>query len=231
MKKFWKAVAVEPNGDGWCLALDGRKVRTPAKAELIVPSEGLAQAIAREWNSVGETIDPRTMPLTGLANAAIDRVAPDNHAFASGLARYAESDLLCYRAMGPRPLIGRQQQAWDPLLNWARRRYDIDFAVTSGLIHTPQPAATIDRLAHEVALMGPFQLAGLSPLVTISGSLVAALAIAEDAVAAEDAWKAVTVDERWQLEQWGADAEAEQALRNREGDFLAAAHFLELLKP
>lgn len=229
MKRFWKTVAVEPRDEAWGIALDGRQVRTPAKAELAVPSAELAQAIANEWDSVGKTIDPRAMPLTGLANAAIDRIAVDKGAFAEGLARYAESDLLCYRAEGPRPLLERQQQAWDPLLNWARRRYDIDFAITSELVHVSQPAATIERLAHEVALLNPFQLAGLSPLVTISGSLVAGLAVSEDAVPADEAWGAVTVDECWQMEQWGSDAEAELALENRHKDFQAAARFLRLV--
>ena len=229
MKRFWKAVAVEPHGGTWGISLDGRQVRTPAKTELALPSAELAQAIADEWDSVGEKIDPRSMPLTGHANAAIDRVAADKKAFAEGVARYAESDLLFYRAEGPNPLIERQEQAWDPLLSWARRRYDVDFETTSGLIHVAQPAATVDRLAHEVALLDGFHLAGLSPLVTISGSLIAGLAVAEEAVSAEAAWDAVTVDERWQMEQWGSDAEAELALANRKADFLAAARFLKLL--
>ena len=229
MKRFWKAVAVEPHGGTWGISLDERQVRTPAKAELALASAELAQAIADEWDSVGEKIDPRSMPLTGLANAAIDRVAADKKAFAEGVARYAESDLLFYRAEGPNPLIERQEQAWDPLLSWARRRYDVDFETTSGLIHVAQPAATVDRLAHEVALLDGFHLAGLSPLVTISGSLIAGLAVAEEAVSAEAAWDAVTVDERWQMEQWGSDAEAELALANRKADFLAAARFLKLL--
>ena len=119
------------------------------------------------------------MPLTGLANAAVDRVAPDPAAFAAGLARYAEADLACYRAEGPQALVERQSAAWDPLLDWARRRFDVDFRPTSGLVHVPQPPATVDRLGHAVAALDPFRLAGLSPLVTIGGSLVAALAVIE----------------------------------------------------
>jgi chaperone required for assembly of F1-ATPase len=170
------------------------------------------------------------MPLTGLANAAIDRVAPDKDAFAAGLVRYAEADLTCYRAEGPQPLIERQERSWDPLLAWARRRYDVDFTTTDGLMHVAQPGATVERLSHAIATLDPFRLAGLSPLVTIGGSLVAALAVLEKAVTAEQAWDAVSVDERWQLEQWGSDAEAEAALENRRRDFLAAARFLELLE-
>jgi chaperone required for assembly of F1-ATPase len=196
---------------------------------LQVPTIALAEAIADEWRAVDEKIDPRAMPLTGLANAAIDRVAADRQTFADGLARYVEADLACYRAEGPRPLVERQEREWDSLLAWARRRYDVDFATTSGLMHVAQPAATVEQLSHAVAALDAFHLAGLSPLVTIGGSLVAALAVQEKAITADDAWKAVSLDEQWQLEQWGADAEAEAAMENRCRDFFAAARFLELL--
>jgi chaperone required for assembly of F1-ATPase len=229
MKRFWKEVSVEREDDNWGIRLDGRAVRTPARAPLAVPSEALAEAIAEEWRSLGDVVDPCAMPLTGIANAAIDRVGPDKKAFAVGLANYAEADLACYRVEGPSELAERQEQSWDELLGWARRRYDVDFATTSGLMHVAQPQATVERLAHEVAALDAFHLAGLSPLVTIGGSLVIGLAVLEKAVTPELAWDAVSIDERWQLEQWGADAEAEAALANRRRDFFAAARFLELL--
>ncbi len=229
MKRFWKEIAVQPEGGSWAIRLDDRPVKTPARALLAVPKSALAEAIAGEWREVGEKVDPRAMPLTGLANAAIDRVAPAREAFARGLAQYAEADLACYRADGPRALVGLQEQHWDKLLAWARRRFDVDFVVTSGLTHVAQPPATVERLSHAVAALDPFRLAGLSPLVTIGGSLVAALAVLEKAIAVEEAWDAVSVDERWQLEQWGADGEAKAALENRRRDFLAAARFLDLL--
>ena len=229
MKRFWKEVTVEPEGDGWTIELDERPVKTPARAALVVPTSVLADRIADEWREVADTIDPREMPLTGLANAAIDRVAPDRHAFAQGLARYAEADLLCYRAEGPRALVALQQQQWDGLLDWARRRYDVDFVVTAGIVHVAQPPATISRLSHAVAAFDPFQLAGLSPLVTVGSSVITALAVVEKAISADAAWAAVTVDECWQLDQWGADAEAEAVLENRRSDFLSGARFLDLL--
>ena len=230
MKRFWKSAAAVSSGGGWSIELDGKPVRTPARALLQVGPEPLAQAVAAEWQAAGETVDPRSMPLTGLANAALDRVQPDAEAFAAGLARYGESDLLTYRADTPRELVERQAAEWDPLLQWARRRYDIDFVVTQGVSYVPQAPATVARLTQAVAAVDPFRLAGLSPLVTIGGSLVAALAVAEEAVAPEGAWSAVTLDERWQLEKWGVDAEAEAALQNRRGDFIAAVRFLELLR-
>jgi chaperone required for assembly of F1-ATPase len=229
VKRFWKEVTVDREGEGCGVRLDTRPVKTPARAALEVPTIARAEAIADEWRAVDEKIDPRAMPLTGLANAAIDRVAADRQTFADGLARYVEADLACYRAEGPRPLVERQEREWDSLLAWARRRYDVDFATTSGLMHVAQPAATVEQLSHAVAALDAFHLAGLSPLVTIGGSLVAALAVQEKAITADDAWKAVSLDEHWQLEQWGADAEAEAALENRRRDFFAAARFLELL--
>ena len=228
MKRFWKDAEVVEDG-GFGIALDGRRVKTPAKADLIVPGRALAEGIAAEWRDAGEEVDPRAMPLTGLANAAIDRVAPDPEAFAAGLAAYGESDLLCYRAEGPAALVERQEARWDPLLAWARRRYDVDFGVTAGITHIAQPPATTQRLAHAVKSLDSFRLAGLAPLVTIGGSLVAGLAVLEGAMTAEATWAAVSLDEQWQLEQWGRDAEAEAALEGRHRDFLAAARFLELL--
>jgi chaperone required for assembly of F1-ATPase len=229
MKRFWKEVAVQSEDGGWGIRLDGRPVKTPARAPLVAPTEALANAIAAEWRSVGETIDPRAMPLTGLANAAIDRIAPERQAFADGLARYAEADLACYRAEGPRVLASRQEESWDGLLGWARRRYDVDFATTTGLTHVTQPPGTVERLAHAVASLDPFRLAGLSQLVTIGGSLVGGLAVLENALMPEQVWEAVTINDRWQLEQWGSDAEAERGLEARRRDFRAAARFLELL--
>ncbi len=232
MKRFWKAVDAVAEAGGWGVGvkLDGKPLRTPARAALVVPTAALGEAIAGEWRDAGETIEPRAMPLTGLANAAIDRVAADRAGFAAHLARYAEADLACYRAEGPSPLVERQAERWDGLLSWARRRFDVDFAITSGLIHVAQPPATVERLAHAVASLDAFRLAGLSPLVTIGGSLIAGLAVVENALTAEAAWVAVSVDEAWQLEQWGADAEALAALEGRKRDFLAAARFVELLE-
>ena len=229
MRRFWKSAEVVEAGEEFGITLDGRAVKTPARADLRVPTGALAAAIAAEWNECGETVDPRTMPLTGLANAAIDRVAPDKDGFAGGIARYGESDLTCYRAEGPDALVERQAESWDALLAWARRRYDVDFACVSGVMHVPQPDETVRKLGHAVATLDAFRLAGLAPLVTIGGSLVAGLAVLEEMMPAEDAWEAVSLDERWQLEQWGDDPEARAALDARRSDFLSGARFLALL--
>ncbi len=169
------------------------------------------------------------MPLTGLANAAIDRVMPDPTAFARPLADYAESDLLCYRAEAPAELVARQAEAWDPLLDWARTRFDIAFVVTTGIVHAPQPPATVARLSEALLARDAFALAAMSPLITIGGSLVTALALAEDAMDADRAFDVTHLDELWQAERWGEDRLALEARASRRRDFMAAAEFLDLL--
>jgi chaperone required for assembly of F1-ATPase len=225
VKRFYKQVSVE---DG-AILLDGRPVRTPARAPLTLPSPALTDAIAAEWRAQGEDLDPRSMPLTGLANAAIDRVAPDPAAFARPLAAYAESDLLCYRADGPAELVAREAEAWDLVLDWARGRYDVHFTVTSGVIHAPQPPATVARLGEALLARDAFALAAIAPLVTIGGSLVAALALAEGEVEAERAFDITHLDELWQAERWGEDQLALEARAARRRDFMAAAQLLALL--
>lgn len=230
MKRFWKeTAAVADEGGWWRIELDGHPVRTPARALLLLPGRDLANEVAAEWQGTGETLDPRAMPLTGLGNAAVDHVTPKPADFADSLSRYAASDLLCYRADSPSKLIAAQADAWDPLLHWARRRFDVDFRVTQGIAPVDQPQATLDQLAQAVHALDPYRLAGVSPLVTIGGSLIAGLAAVEGAVGVDEAWSAVSLDERWQLEQWGADEEAERALAAREADFRTGAQFLSLL--
>lgn len=226
MKRFWQDVAVVP---GFAITLDDRPVRTPGRTPLEVPTQALAEAIADEWRQVEETIDPRAMPLTGLANAAIDRIASDPAGFAAGLARYGESDLTCYRADGPQALVTRQAAAWDPLLAWAQGRYDVHFEVTSGVMHVAQPEATIARLGDAIAARPAFELAPLSIVTTITGSLVMALALAERAFDADAIWAASLIDEHWQVEQWGEDTLAAQAREAKRAEYDGAVRFLDAL--
>ena len=226
MRRFYKTVTVAA---GNRILLDGRPVKTPGRADLAAPTQGLAEGMAAEWSAQGETIDPRSMALTGLANAAIDRIGPEREAFARGLAAYGESDLLCYRAEGPAALVTRQAEHWDPVLAWARSRYDVEFEIASGVMPRKQPEATLERLRQAVLTRDAFALAGLSHLVTVSGSVVIALALAEGGIDLETAWSAAVLDEEWQAETWGTDAEAEKALAARRADFEASHRFLSLL--
>lgn len=225
MKRFWTEVGVDARE----VRLDGRPVRTPGRLPLVLPTDALAEAVAGEWRSVDAAIDPRAMPLTGLANAAIDRIAPDPARFAEGLARYGESDLLCYRADDPPELVARQAALWNPPLAWARGRYDVGFEVTTGIVHRAQPSATIARLGEAVGALGAWRLAGLSPVVTITGSLVLALALAERAMTVDAVWAAAQADEDWQAERWGEDALAAEARDARRRELGAAAAFLAAL--
>lgn len=230
MKRFWKLAQVV-SGDGWTVALDGRPLRTPARVELVLSNEALAEAIAAEWSMAAADFDPRDMPLTGLANAAIDRVALDVQGFAASLARYAESDLLCYRAEAPVGLVKREADAWDPLLEWARLRFDVELKVTLGVAPIAQPEGTVARFRAATATLDAWRLAPLSPIVTIGGSLIVGLAIVERVIDVEAGWAAVSVDEQWQMERWGADAEAVAALDSRKRDFMVAGRFLDLVAP
>ncbi len=227
MKRFYKTVAVTQSRG---ITLDGRAVKTPAKAELILPNEGLADAVAAEWQAQGEEIDPRSMPFTGLANAAIDRVTPDRRAFAAGLAAYAETELLCYRAAEPPELVTRQNAVWDPLLDWARKRFDVSFTRVAGVMHHPQPDETLIRLSAAVHAQSAFVLAALNPLVTIAGSLIIPLALVDNAIAPEAGFDAAHLDELWQAELWGDDDFALQARAVHRRDFLDADRFLNLVR-
>lgn len=229
MKRFWKAVSTSSIEGGWGIALDGRPLKTPARVPLAAPTQALAEAIAEEWASRGEDFQPHEMPFTGLTNAAIDRVAPDPGAFATTLAAYGEADVTCYRAAEPAELVARQSAEWDPLLDWARARYDVHFELVTGIMHQDQPRATIERLGAAVHALDPFQLAALSPLVTISGSLLAGLAVVHNEQDAQTMFAVTHLDELWQAEQWGEDELATDTREAHERDFLAAARFVRLL--
>ena len=228
MKRFYKDATV--TGDGpFGVALDGRPLRTPARVPLAVPTRSLAEAIAGEWQAQREKIDPRSLPLSGFANGAIDRVAADHAGFAKRLATYAESELIAYRADGPASLLAAQATAWDPWVEWLARRYDVGLTITTGIMHVAQPPATLIRLHTAFAAFTPFQLAPLDPIVTITGSAVLALAVAEGEIEAQAAYDIAHVDALWQEQQWGRDPLAEKAEAERRADLDSAIRCLRLL--
>lgn len=231
MKRFYKSVDVVAVAGGFGLTLDNRPVKTPMRQSLRVPVAALAEAIADEWRGQGEQIDPASMPLTGLANAAIDRVLPDPAGFAASLVGYADSDVLLYRAEEPEDLAQRQAQLWNPILDWAEQRFGVEFTPVTGIVHRSQPPATLDRLAAALAGLDGYHLVAMQPLVTITGSLVIALALEEGAVLADAAWAASELDELYQVEHWGEDDLATQARQHRRKAFTAALRFLRLLCP
>lgn len=228
MKRFWTNVTIATEDGGHAIHLDGRPVRTPGRLPLLLPTPVLAEAVAEEWRAVEGEIAPATMRLTGLANAAIERIAPDPAPHVATLARYGESDLLCYRAESPAELSAREAAAWDPLIDWARARYDIAVETTAGIVHRPQPPATMARLADAVAAQHAFALAALSTIVPITGTLIGGLALVEGATNADTLWAAATIDEVWQAERWGEDEQAARTLAAKRVDYEAAVRFIEL---
>jgi chaperone required for assembly of F1-ATPase len=226
VKRFWKDVTVRDRS----ILLDGKPVRTPGLIPLILPTDGLAQAVAEEWRSVDADIKPHEMPLTGLSNAAIEKIAPDVSSYAAGLAVYGETDVLCYRAEAPPPLVERQATIWNPLIDWARQRYDITFTVTAGIMHRPQPPETTARLAKAIAGRTAFELAALSAIVTIGGSLVVALLVAENAIDIDAAFDACHLDELWQAELWGEEWMAADTRAAHRAEFHSSARLLTLLR-
>jgi chaperone required for assembly of F1-ATPase len=229
-KRFYKTVSVEDKEAGLALLLDGKPVRTPGKAPLVLPTRALAEAVAEEWRGQGDRIDPATMPLTKLANSAIDGVSGREQAVIDDIMAYAGSDLLCYRADAPRGLIEAQRNHWDPILAWAESALGAPLALAEGVVHVAQPQASLDRLKHKLLGRDKFGLAALHVLTALSGSALLALAVAEARATPEEAWQAAHVDEDWQIAQWGEDAEAAARRAARWRDFAAAARLLSLLE-
>jgi chaperone required for assembly of F1-ATPase len=231
VKRFYRAATIAPaEAGGFAIHLDGKPLVTPGRTPLILPTRGLALAAAQEWNDQGDTIDPRSMPLTGMANAAIDRVAPERTRFIDGLVLFGESDLLCYRAETPDALAAEQAALWNPILDWSERTHGHSFEITRGIRHVAQPAATLAGLRDALAALDDHRLAALHPLVTIGGSLVTALALAAGAIDGDSGWTAVTIDEAWQERHWGSDDEANAALALKRAEWDSALSFLALLE-
>lgn len=228
-RRFYAEATVAGLPGGHAVLLDGRPLRTPGKAELVLPTARLADGLAEEWRAQGERIDPETMPLTRLSNSALDGVKGREAEVGADLARYAGSDLLCYRAEYPEELVQRQVMHWDPVLDWFAAAHGCRLVTVSGVMHAAQPdcaAATVARLACERTA---FALAALHSLTTLSGSVLLALAHAAGRLGMEEAWIAAHVDEDWQIEQWGEDHEAAERRRRRGAEFAAASRMLVLL--
>ncbi|HRN87197.1 ATP12 family protein [Hyphomicrobium sp.] len=229
-KRFYKSVSIEARDGGFAILLDGRPIRTPGKQLLVLSVEALAEAVAAEWEAQGERIDPTTMPLTRLVNTALDAVTDKMDEVADDIAAFAASDLLCYRAEAPEGLVLRQAEAWDPPLAWARIALGADLTVQTGLMPVDQPAEAIASVRAVLGRLDALSLAATHVLTTLTGSAILALAHVEGQMTLEEAWTAATVDERWQSELWGRDAEAEARSAERLAEATAAARCLRLLQ-
>lgn len=227
-KRFWTSGAVVRDGEGFNVELDGRRVKTPAKAPLILPTRAMAEAVVAEWDAQEKEVDPTTMPFTRSANAAIDKVRHQRAEVADMLADYGDSDLLCYRATHPQALQQRQADQWDPVLDWAAEVLDARLTPVLGVVHQPQPANAVATLRQRVHAMDAFQLAAFHDLVSLSGSLVLGFAAAQNWRDADEIWAISRLDETWQTEQWGHDDEASAAAETKRAAFLHAKRFYDL---
>ena len=230
LRRFWKTADISQSDQGFTVLLDGRRVMTPARAPLVVPTRALAQAIADEWQAQEETVTPATMPFTRMSNSALDKLGFQREAVADMLAAYGDSDLTCYRADSPETLVKRQKAGWDPLLDWLDQEFKARLLPRSGVIHAPQDEATLKRLSTLVHEFTPFELAAFHDLVSISGSLVIALAYTHGGQPAEALWDLSRIDEHWQEEQWGRDEEAHAQAEYKRSEFLHAARFFDMTR-
>ncbi|MEO0356987.1 MAG: ATP12 family protein [Pseudomonadota bacterium] len=218
-KRFWTDVIVTELDTNYAILLDDRPVKTPAKASLAVPTAALANAIADEWRAQQDVIDPLSMPLTRSANSAIDKVRTQRVEVAQMVADYGGSDLLCYRAVGPAPLVARQAQAWDPLLNWAQTELNVRLTSVHGVVHVAQTTESTDRLTNIVMQQGPFSLTALYDLTALAGSLIIGLAAQRHAFEISSLWAASITDETYQFDIWGDDEDASKLLKTKAASF------------
>lgn len=234
LRRFYREVALVPvtgtDGRGHGIALDGRALRTPMGAALRLPTRALAEAVAAEWQAQGEKVVPASMPMTRLANSAIDRVMPRRAAVIEDIVAYGRADLLCHRAEMPRALAERQAAAWEPLLAWMAARFGARLCVTAGVMPLDQAEEDLAALRAAVAAHDAFALAGLHQATILTGSVVLALALAEDRLTLDQTWTAARIDEDFQIAQWGEDAEAAARAARMRAELGHADRFMRLAR-
>jgi chaperone required for assembly of F1-ATPase len=214
-RRFYQRAEVEDAEDEFCILLDGRPVKTPARRTLAAPSRALAQQLAAEWDAQRDVIDPAKMPLTRLANSIIDGVIDAPSAVALEVERYLACDLVFYRAGGPAGLVMRQAKAWDPVLAWAREAMGARFLLAEGIVFVTQPAQALAAASSAIP-KHPWRLGAVHTITTLTGSALIAIALTHGALSVDAAWAAAHVDEDWNMEFWGRD---ELALEHRAARF------------
>lgn len=227
-KRFYKQVAVGESDTGFAIELDGRTVKTPLKRPFSVPSRDMALAIAAEWDAQETHIDPSTMIITRLANTAVDRVRGDEQRIIAELRDFAGSDLVCYRAGTPDPLVARQARHWDQILDWVKATHKVQFICVEGIVHHAQSDTALAAVAGALSAEDEFRLTAIHNITTLTGSTLIAMMTAAGAMTGEEAWAAAHADEDWQIEQWGSDEEAEARRAVRKQDFDATMQFLQM---
>lgn len=225
-KRFYREVSVLSLDHGFGIGLDRNELKTPARAPFSLPVRELADAVAAEWRGQGARVDPATMPLTALANTAIDTVSGAQGAVRRDIRSFAASDLVCYRTHSPGGLADRQKTHWDPVLAWAYADLEARFISADGIMPVAQPAASLERVMDALAPLPPLALAATHMVTSLTGSALLALRLSAGAMTADEVWRAAHVDEDWQIENWGADTEAQARQAARRLVFDAAAEVL-----
>jgi chaperone required for assembly of F1-ATPase len=227
-KRFYAHAGVVESPGGLAITLDGKPVRTPSGRSLVAPTREIADAIATEWDSQQEFIDPLTMPLTRFANSVVDAVVDRLEAVTDDIAKYLGTDLLFYRAGHPEALVAREAALWDPVVFWARDALGAHFILAEGIVHVRQPDSAI-AAARAVLPTDPWSIAALHVVTTLTGSALLALALLRGVLDSDQAWAAAHVDEDWNIEKWGVDEEVAARRAARLVDFGAAASILRSL--
>lgn len=230
-KRFWKKAETVPVTGGFAVHLDGRAIKTPVKAALVVPTRAIADAICAEWDAQHDIVKPLTMPVTRAANAAIDKVTPQFVEVADMLAAYGDSDLLCYRATAPEGLTERQAALWNPLLTWAETNLNARLVTVAGVMHQAQSPHALEELRRRIHAFSAFELAAFHDLVSLSGSLIIGFAATKGHLDPQTLWDLSRLDEIWQQEHWGQDDEADAAAAIKAEAFHAAKRFFDLCQP
>jgi len=228
MKRFYKQAAATEANKGWRVELDGRPIKTALGNAQIVPTAGLAETLAREWDKQGEKIDPALFHKRDLADFAIDMVETDREGTKAKLLAFLETDTLCYRGDPDEPIYRRQQEIWEPIICRFEQRAGVTLERISGIMHRPQPEATLATLGDRLDELDPFALTALLTMTSLAASLVIGLSALESDAEVEALWNAANLEEDWQIEQWGEDAEAVAVRAKRKNDFLNARDFLQL---
>lgn len=228
MKRFYKNTGVEQAEGGWRAVLDGRPIRTAGGRAQIVPTRALAEALAAEWAGQGETIEPAAFRFRDLADFAIDAITQNREAVVDELVPYADTDTLCYRADPDEALYKRQAQVWEPLLCGFEARLGVRFTRISGIMHKPQPEATLARLREELTACSDFELTALKMLSSLAASLVIALEAIRPGADADTLWRASELEADWQVELWGEDWEATELRATRFSAFELAMKLVAL---
>ena len=227
-KRFWKSVHVVSTEAGYFIKLDDKILKTPAKRQMMLPTETLAKKVASEWGQQVEEIDPTKMPFTKAANAALDKVSEQFEEVSSLLGEYGDTDLLYYRADSPPELQKRQKTGWDPIVKWAENTFKVQINCGTGIVYIPQNEKLFSKIRLKIRSLNIFELTAFYDMVSITGSLILGLAIIKGRLLAEEAYQLSRIDEQWQLEQWGEDEEAQVASNLKNAAILHSEEFFTL---